>query len=228
VLTIENLAVRYGPIQVIHGVNLEVPPATVVGLLGPNGAGKTTLLRTIAGLLPPWAGRICMNDRDISRDSVSRRARDGVCLIPEGRAIFRGLTVWENIAVHAQSRRPDKAVAVACEVFPALGKRLKQQAGTLSGGEQQMLAMSRALIRRSPIVIADELSLGLAPIVIDAIFDALGTMKEMGSSVLVVEQYAERLLEFADYIYLMNKGLVVLEGSPSDISRDDLWSGLSA
>src|ERR1700722_15121573 len=183
VLRVEGLVVGYGGIRVLNGVNVEVQPGQIVGLLGPNGAGKTTLLRTIAGFLRPWSGRIHLDDRDISRDSVARRARNGMCVIPEGRAIFTELTVSENIAVHAQKRRPDDAIKVVSEAFPVLRQRLKQQAGTMSGGEQQMLAVARSLVRRSPLVIADELSFGLGPIVVDKMLDALAKMREMGSSV---------------------------------------------
>jgi branched-chain amino acid transport system ATP-binding protein len=222
-LEVKDLVVGYGRIQVLNGVDLAVPPGKVVGVLGPNGAGKTTLLRTIAGLNRPWSGTVNVDGKDIARSGVATRARSGMCLIPEGRAIFRDLTVAENISVHAQKRRSTEAVDIACEVFPVLGKRLKQIAGTLSGGEQQMLAMSRPLVRKSPLVIADELSFGLAPIAIDLIFDALKTMREMGSSMLIVEQYAERLLAFSDYIYLLKKGDVILEGEPASLNRDDLW-----
>jgi branched-chain amino acid transport system ATP-binding protein len=147
-----------------------------------------------------------------------------MCLVPAGRAIFRSLTVAENIAMHAESRRHVKqAVERACIGFPVLRRHLNQVAGTLSGGEQQMLSLSRALIRRAPLVLADELSMGLAPVVVDEIISALVALRSQGSSVLVVEQYVERALAVADYAYVLHRGSVVLQGTPQDVLKSDVF-----
>lgn len=220
---VNNVSAGYGQLRVLESVSLKVPPGSVVGLLGPNGAGKTTLLRTIAGIITPWSGSIRLDGRELGKTSVASRARDGLCLVPEGRAIFPALTVRENFAMHAQTRRLGHAADEVYEMFPLLARRLDQVAGTMSGGEQQMLALSRAVIRKTSLLLADELSFGLAPIVLDAIFGALRKMKAAGTSMLVVEQYADRLLEIADYVYVMSKGRLVLEGVPANISREELW-----
>jgi branched-chain amino acid transport system ATP-binding protein len=223
-LEVDNLSSGYGQLQVLNGVSLAVPSESVVALLGPNGAGKTTLLRSLAGLEPPWTGRIAFDGHEVNHLSTSDRARIGICLVPAGRAIFRSLTVSENIAMHAQSRRHVKeAIERACTAFPVLRRHLNQVAGTLSGGEQQMLALSRALIRQAPLVLADELSLGLAPVVVDEIINALVALRSQGSSVLVVEQYVERVLAVADYAYVLHRGNVVLQGTPQDVLKSDVF-----
>lgn len=218
-LEVVDLVAGYGKIRILNGLSINVPEGTIVGVLGANGAGKTTLLRAIAGFNPLWGGSVAVDGKDVSRTDPEARARNGLCLIPEGRAVFGGLTVAENIAVHAQSRSVDAAMGTVCAVFPVLGNRLGQLADTLSGGEQQMLAVSRALIRRPGVVLADELSFGLAPLMVDIIFKALIALRDTGSAVVIVEQYEERLLAAADYAYVLEKGRILTEGPAEALVR---------
>ena len=215
---LETRGVRagYGTIDVLHDVSIAVPRGCTVAILGANGAGKTTLLRTIAGQLPLRAGAIAYASDDLGRVHASRRASGGICLIPEGRGIFRDLTVYENVAMFAGGRRVAPAFEVAAAVFPRLGERRRQLAGTLSGGEQQMLAVSRALVTSPALVMFDELSVGLAPTVIDEIYTAVAQLHESGTSLVVVDQYVERSLAFADYAYFLKKGRVVHAGRAGD------------
>ena len=205
-LRIEDVRAGYGSVEVLHGASLSVPPGTVAAVTGTNGAGKTTLLRTVAGLLPVRSGRIVFDGRDITRDHESARVRAGLCLIPEGRGIFRQLTVAENIAMFVRGRAVDAAVERATATFPVLGLRRGQTAGTLSGGEQQMLAVSRALVTRPRLVMVDELSVGLAPTAIDAVFAAVDVLRTEGVSLLVVEQYLDRVLDIAQNVFVLRKG----------------------
>jgi branched-chain amino acid transport system ATP-binding protein len=213
-LEITGLRAGYGRTEVLHGVDLKVPPGKAVALLGPNGAGKSTLLRCIAGLVPTRTGTIQLNGEPIERMRAFRRAKSGVCLIPEGRGIFRQLTVRENLALHAGKGDINHAIEVSTARFPVLGRRLSQAAGTLSGGEQQMLALARALVTDPAIVLADELSVGLAPVVVDEILEVLSVLEAEGRSMLIVEQYVERAIELADYVYILNKGRIVFVGEP--------------
>ncbi|MGH9034193.1 MAG: ABC transporter ATP-binding protein [Acidimicrobiia bacterium] len=214
-LRLEDVSAGYGRVSVLRGVDLTVPAGSAVALLGPNGAGKSTLLKVAAGHLRPTTGHVWLNDRPVERWSASARARSGMCLIPEGRGIFRLLTVRENLAMQAGGKDVDAAVAKAAGVFPILGERLHQLAGTLSGGQQQMLAVARAFVADSPLVLADELSLGLAPVIVDEIIRAVETLRAQGRSLLIVEQYAERILPIVDYVYLLHKGRIVFVGEPA-------------
>jgi branched-chain amino acid transport system ATP-binding protein len=214
-LELENIRAGYGRVEVLHGVSVVVPEGSVVALLGANGAGKSTLLKTAAGLLPTRAGHVRLGGEDVTVEPVQRRSMRGLCLIPEGRGIFRQLTVRENLAMQVGGRGVGDAVERAVTAFPRLRDRLGQTAGTLSGGEQQMLAVSRALVTDPGLVMADELSVGLAPVVVDEIFTAVGELRAAGVSLLVVEQYVERVLELADYVYILHKGRVVFVGEPS-------------
>ena len=213
-LSVKGLHAGYGGSEVLHGIDMVVPTGAVVALLGANGAGKTTLLRTLAGLVRATSGSITFNGASVERTPTHARSRAGLCLIPEGRAIFRQLTVRENLAAQLRGRNGREALASAVEAFPALEDRLDQVAGTLSGGEQQMLALARALCADPLIVLADELSVGLAPVVIDEIFAALRRLQANGQSMLIVEQYIDRVLEIADYVYILHKGHVVFVGEP--------------
>ncbi|MCA1843936.1 MAG: ABC transporter ATP-binding protein [Actinobacteria bacterium] len=213
-LRLEGVDAGYGRTRVLYGVDLVVPAGSTVALLGANGAGKTTLLRVAAGLLPATRGRVVLGDRTVEREAAYARSRDGLCLIPEGRGIFRQLTVRENLAMYANSQPVAAAIDRAMAAFPVLGERLSQQAGTLSGGQQQMLAVSRALIGEAPLILADELSVGLAPVIVDEIFAALEKLRTEGRSILVVEQYVDRALTVADYVYILHKGRVVFVGEP--------------
>ncbi len=214
-LELRNLHAGYGRTQVLHDINLTVPAGAAVALLGSNGAGKTTLLKTIAGLVTPTSGELRWNGREQSHRSPHHRVADGVCLIPEGRGIFRNLTVAENLAMHTRGRGKAKAVETATRYFPVLGQRLSQTAGTMSGGQQQMLAVARALVTEPALLMIDELSVGLAPVVIDEIFAAIELLRAEGRSLLVVEQYVQRALAIADYVYILNKGRIVFIGEPA-------------
>jgi branched-chain amino acid transport system ATP-binding protein len=224
VLDVSELRAGYGSTEVLHGVDLRVAAGTVVALLGPNGAGKTTLLQAIAGLLPCYGGSISLVGSRIERASAHERAGAGVCLIPEGRGTFARLTVRENLAMQARWRDVDRAVERAVEMFPALSSRLRAEAGTLSGGQQQMLALARAFVTEPSIVLADELSAGLAPIVLDDIFDAVRTLKNRGLPLVIVEQHVDRALEIADVVCLLHKGQVVLSGRASECSSDEAFA----
>jgi len=231
-LEVRGLRSGYGRGETIRSVDLVVPSAATVVLLGPNGAGKTTLLKTIAGLVAATGGEVRFQGNDVTRTAAHARARRGICLIPEGRGIFRRLSVRENLVVQAGGHHqpPPRqttaraAVDRAAGLFPVLGRRLDQQAGTLSGGEQQMLALARAFVTDAPLVLADELSMGLAPVVVDQIFDAVGVLRGEGRSVLLVEQYVERAVGVADYVYILNKGRVVFTGLPAECSSSAVFA----
>jgi branched-chain amino acid transport system ATP-binding protein len=214
-LDVSGLRSGYGRTEVLHGVDLRVPAGKAVALLGSNGAGKTSLLRTIAGLNPTRAGTIRLNGESLERRPAHARARAGICLIPEGRGIFRRMTVQENLAMHGGRRSITEVIERAASLFPVLKGRLAQQAGTLSGGEQQMLALARALVTDPTVVLADELSVGLAPVVVDEILEAVAVLRSEGRSLLIVEQYVERAVGMADYVYILHKGTVVFVGEPS-------------
>ena len=213
-IRLEGIHAGYGRTAVLHGVDLEVPEGRAVVLLGANGAGKTTLLRVAAGLIRPSAGRILLRGRPVEGNPTFRRSRAGLCLIPEGRGIFRQLTVEENLAMYAGGRDVPGAITRAVTAFPILGERLGQEAGTLSGGQQQMLAVARALVADADLILADELSVGLAPVVVDEIFAAVEGLKRAGRSLLVVEQYVDRALAVADHVSILHKGRIVFSGPP--------------
>jgi branched-chain amino acid transport system ATP-binding protein len=182
-----NVRAGYGRTEVLHGVSLTVPTACTVALIGPNGAGKTTLLRVAAGLLKPTAGQVVLDQRKVTALAPDVRARLGLCDIPEGRGIFPSLTVKENLLLQSPRGRHHECLSVAVDLFPSLSRRLHQPAGNLSGGEQQMLAVSRAYLTNPKIVVVDEVSLGLAPLVVDAIYDALAGLSARGTAVLLVD-----------------------------------------
>ena len=226
-----GVSAGYGRATVLRGVSLTVPQGKTVALLGANGAGKTTLLRTAAGLLRPSAGEIRLGDERVEHLPEHARSKLGLCLVPEGHAIFRSLTVRENLAMFSSGGHPrtpghgghgvDAAVEQAAAAFPVLGKRLGQAAGTLSGGEQQMLALSRALIADARVILADELSLGLAPVIVDEIFRVVDGLRRDGRSLLIVEQFVSRVLDIADYVYILHKGSVAFVGEPEQCRHDE-------
>jgi branched-chain amino acid transport system ATP-binding protein len=224
-MALELCGVRggYGTAEVLHGVDLRVPAGTAVALLGANGAGKTTLLRTVAGLNPTRRGRILHNGEAMEHRSAHDRARHGISLVPEGRGIFRRLTVRENLLIQVGAKGAKEALDKATTFFPKLGQRLSQEAGTLSGGEQQMLALAGVLVTDAPLVLADELSVGLAPIIVDDIFAALEALRAEGRSMLIVEQYVDRVIGLADYVYILHKGTVVFVGEPARCAADDIF-----
>ena len=222
-LRLSGVRAGYRRSEVLHGVDLVVPPGAAVALLGANGAGKSTLLRVAAGLLPATAGSVWLGDERVDRLSTHERTRRGLCLIPEGRAIFRPLTVRQNLAMQVGGKGVDGAVERAVAAFPILGDRLGQVAGTLSGGQQQMLAVARALVTDPAVVLADELSVGLAPVVVDEIFEAVAALRAAGRSLLIVEQYVDRALAVADYVYILHKGRIAFVGEPAQCRADDVY-----
>jgi branched-chain amino acid transport system ATP-binding protein len=215
VLEARGVHAGYGRTPVLSDVDLVVPPGAAVALLGANGAGKTTMLRAIAGLLPTSRGELVFLGRPLGRAAPHVRVSAGICLIPEGRGIFRNLTVAENLAMHVRGRAASEATERAISHFPVLGQRLSQVAGTLSGGQQQMLAVARALLTDPRLLMIDELSVGLAPVVVDEIFEAIDVIRDSGRSLLIVEQYVHRALALADYVYILHKGRVVFVGEPN-------------
>jgi branched-chain amino acid transport system ATP-binding protein len=229
-LEISCLRVSYGGVRALHDVSLTVPRGAVVALLGPNGAGKSTTLRTISGVMRAEEGTITSFGRRIDRMAAYRIARMGVVHVPEGRGIFPSLDVRENLEMAAEGttgrtngREGDRsALEEATEMFPVLGNRLRQTAGSLSGGEQQMLALARAIMARPRLLMVDEISMGLAPIVVGHLFEALRKIAATGASLLLVEQYVETALELADYVYVMDKGVIVDVGEPNDMRASNL------
>jgi branched-chain amino acid transport system ATP-binding protein len=222
VLELRGISAGYGDTTVLRDIDLVVAPGEVVALLGPNGAGKTTLIRAIAGQVRAAAGTVALDGADVTRAPVFRRQRNGLCLVPEGRGVFRALTVRENLIV--QVSRPERARAVerVLTAFPPLTRKMNQVAGTLSGGEQQMLALGRCFLREPRLVLLDEVSMGLAPLIVDAIFDALGTLARQGISLVIVEQYVDRALALADQVHVLQRGSTVFTGTPGQIGRDEL------
>ncbi len=216
--------------RALHDVSITVPRGAVVALLGPNGAGKSTTLRTISGVMRAEAGTITSFGRRIDRVPAYRIARMGVVHVPEGRGIFPSLDVRENLEMAAEGTTgraygtaSDRgAIDEATEMFPVLGNRLRQTAGSLSGGEQQMLALARAIMARPRLLMVDEISMGLAPIVVGHLFEALRKIAATGASLLLVEQYVETALELADYVYVMDKGVIVDVGEPNDMRASNL------
>jgi branched-chain amino acid transport system ATP-binding protein len=222
-LHLESLTIGYGGSAVVHDVTLEVPQGGAVALLGPNGAGKSTLLRAAAGLLRPMSGRVVLVGSDVTKERVDERARRGLCGIPDGRGVFPSLTVRDNLILQSDRHRQQEAIQLATDAFPILGARLKQVAGTLSGGEQQMLALSRAYVSDPRVVLVDEVSLGLAPVVVDQLFDFLSTLLARGTALLIVEQYVSRALGIAAEVYVLSRGRVVLQAASSQVSEADLF-----
>jgi len=218
-LQVSAMSAGYGGTEVLRDVDLVVPEGRVVALLGPNGAGKTTLLRACSGLLRPTRGRVLLDGDDVTAATPHELVRRGLCHVPEGRAVFPSLTVAENLRL-LSSR--DDAVDRAAEAFPVLRDRLGQVAGTMSGGEQQMLALVRAYLTEPRYVLLDEVSMGLAPKVVDEIFTMLGRLAGSGVALLLVEQYVARALELADLVYVLRKGRVAFCGEPAELDADAL------
>jgi branched-chain amino acid transport system ATP-binding protein len=221
-LELRNVTAGYGSHTVLRDVDLVVPDHSVVALLGPNGAGKTTLLRVASGLLRPTAGRLILGGQDATGWPSHRLAAAGVCHVPEGRGIFRALSVRDNIRLQANPAVDLEPVPAVAEAFPRLGERLDQRAGTMSGGEQQMLALAHAYVAGSNTVLLDEVSMGLAPKIIDEIFDYLRRLAEQGAALLLVEQYVGRALELADFVYILNKGRVQFVGEAGELSEEQI------
>ncbi|MEO6472457.1 MAG: ABC transporter ATP-binding protein [Aeromicrobium sp.] len=214
----------YGRTAVLRGVNLVVPQSGVVALLGPNGAGKTTLLKVASGLLSPTSGQVRLGEQDVTDLRPYRRRRAGLCLVPEGRGVFPNLTVRDNLHVQVLPRERRAAMERVLSHFPDLAGRLGQLAGSMSGGQQQMLALARCYLRNSSVVLVDEASMGLAPRVVDQLYAALAALRDAGTALLIVEQYVDRALTIADVVYVLDRGIAVRLGEPSKIDRDDLMS----
>jgi branched-chain amino acid transport system ATP-binding protein len=223
VLEIEGVTAGYGDTVVLRDVSLSVPDSAVVALLGPNGAGKTTLLRAASGLIKPMSGRVTLAGEDVTGRKPHDMARRGLCHLPEGRGIFPSLTVRDNLILQSVKGTENASIDKAVASFPVLGNRIKQLAGSLSGGEQQMLALVRTVLTEPKIVVVDEASLGLAPIVVDRIFDTLKRIAQSGTSLLIVEQYVTRVLELADSVYLLNRGEVVFSGAATEVHGDEVF-----
>jgi branched-chain amino acid transport system ATP-binding protein len=223
-LTLDNVSVNYGAIEALTGISLHVEQGEVVTLIGANGAGKTTTLRTITGLLQPRSGKVTFEKEDISGKPTHKLVARGISMSPEGRGVFANLSVRENLQMGAYLNRNKRSVADGMErafrMFPRLKERESQKAGTLSGGEQQMLAMGRALMSNPRLLLLDEPSLGLAPLVVHTIFEAIDEIKSKGTTILLVEQNAHAALGHSDRAYVLETGRIVMEGPSKDLAND--------
>ena len=229
-LRVEELHAGYGASEVLTGTTLQVKAGSVVALIGANGAGKTTTMRAISGVLPPNKGRVILDGVEVQGLDASRIARLGLAHSPEGRKVFGPLSAEDNLLLGAYSHLPRffgfKAKAApdldrVYELFPKLKERRKQAAGTLSGGEQQMLAIGRALMAQPKVMLLDEPSMGLAPVIVQEVFRTLHRLKDEGMTMLLVEQFAKTALEVADYAYVMERGRIALEGTPAELHKNE-------
>lgn len=219
-LELVDVRASYGRIEVLHGVNLTVPAGTICALLGPNGAGKSTTLKIASGEMTPTSGCVHIAGTHVNGASADSMARAGVCRIPEGRGIFPNLSVHDNLVMWTYSQPGlsfDKVAEIATTRFPRLGERMHQIAGRMSGGEQQMLAMSRALVSEPLVLILDEISMGLAPLVVSELYELVGGLAAEGLTILLAEQFARTALAIADYAAVMTHGEVVMMGEPCDV-----------
>jgi branched-chain amino acid transport system ATP-binding protein len=221
-LEVRGLSAGYGRTTVLHEIDLDVPAGSVAALLGSNGAGKTTLLRTLAGLLRPSQGKIVFDGASIDDLRPDERAGKGLCLIPEGRGVFPNLTVRENLRLQCPRGGDESLIELAVDAFPALGRRMSERAGRMSGGEQQMLALARCFVARPRLVLLDEVSMGLAPRIVDEIFAVLDRLARDGVSIVLVEQYVSRALHMAENAYLLAKGRIAFSGPASDLDEDEV------
>lgn len=229
-LKVENLHAGYGTSEVLVGVSLEVKAGAVVALIGANGAGKTTTMRAISGMIRSNKGQVLLDGKPVQGMDASHIARLGLAHSPEGRKVFGPLSVEDNLLLGAYSRLPRffgfRAKAAAdlkgvYELFPRLEERRKQAAGTLSGGEQQMLAIGRALMAKPKVMLLDEPSMGLAPVIVQEVFNTIRHLKAAGITLLLVEQFAKSALEVADYAYVMDRGRIAIEGTPASLHEDE-------
>ena len=223
-LTLENVSVNYGAIKALTGISMHIEQGEVVTLIGANGAGKTTTLRTITGLLAPREGRVVFEGEEIGGTPAHQLVARGISMSPEGRGVFANLTVRENLQMGAYLKKNKREIAEDMErgfrMFPRLKERESQKAGTLSGGEQQMLAMARALMSRPRLLLLDEPSLGLAPLVVHTIFEAVDEIRSKGTTILLVEQNAHAALGHSDRAYVLETGQIVMEGNSKDLAAD--------
>jgi branched-chain amino acid transport system ATP-binding protein len=220
VLELRDVTAGYQGHTVLRNVSVKVPDDAVVALLGPNGAGKTTMLRVASGLLQPSSGQLLFDGEDITGASTDELARWGVCHVPEGRGIFPSLTVRDNLRLQAPGDLDGPTLSAVSAVFPRLAERLDQTAGTMSGGEQQMLALAHAYVASPTVVLLDEVSMGLAPRIVDEIFEYLRDLAGRGAALLLVEQYVARALDLADYVYILRKGRIEFAGEPKELGSD--------
>ncbi len=225
-MTLRAVRSGYGNVPVLQSLDLELPVGKVVALLGANGAGKTTTMRTIMGFLRPWAGEITFDGRSIAGLPTERIVRRGLALVPERRELFAQMTVSDNLEMGAYTRRDRQGVREDIErahgYFPILRSRMSQLAGSLSGGEQQMLAIARALMARPRVLLLDEPSLGLSPLIVEEIFSIIARLNGEGLAILLVEQNAAMALTIADYVYLLEHGRIVYEGPPEEFAEEDV------
>ena len=224
-LEVKDLQVYYGVIQALKGISFHVNQGEVIALIGANGAGKTTTLQTLTGILSPKSGSIVFEGKDLTRTPAHKIVEMGMAHVPEGRRVFAQLSVYQNLKMGAYTRKDKDEIRqtldMVYEHFPRLEERKNQMAGTLSGGEQQMLAMGRALMSKPKIILMDEPSMGLSPIFVNEIFDIIQEVSKSGTTVLLVEQNAKKALSIADRAYVLETGKIVLEGKASDLLNND-------
>lgn len=222
-LAIENLQVSYGPVQALQGISLEVPQGKIISIIGSNGAGKTTLLNTICGLVRQKNGSIRFEGQELSR-MAHKVVKLGVVQVPEGRKVFAGLSVRENLMaggyIIADTKQLQGNIEKMFDLYPILRERQNQQAGTLSGGEQQMLAICRGLMSEPKLILLDEPSLGLAPIIVNGVFELIGRIRDQGLTVVLVEQNAKKALALCDYAYVLENGKIVMQGPGRELLCD--------
>lgn len=225
ILEISSVSSGYGEVQILRNTSLKLERGKLTSLVGSNGAGKTTLLRTVTGLLKPWEGSVTFNDQEVTRMSAHAKAAQGLVLVPEGRQLFTDMTIYENLEMGAFTRRAkenfEKNLERAYEMFPILKERRDQKSGTLSGGEQQMLAVARGLMAEPEVLMIDELSLGLAPFLVLDLFQILHRLKDAGLTMLLVEQNVQMALAVSDYAYVLAEGQVELEGPSREVAKNE-------
>lgn len=223
-LEVRDLHASYGAIKALRGVSFQIERSQVVSLIGANGAGKSTTLNVISGLLPPQSGKVTFDDTDVTGWRPDRVTRQGLCQVPEGRQVIATMTVLENLMLGAYPRAGHQEIDADIENifqrFPRLKERRQQKAGSLSGGEQQMLAVGRALMARPRLLMLDEPSMGLAPLLVNEVFQIIADIKARGIPILLVEQNARKALQIADYAYVLERGVIVKEGPASTLSQD--------
>jgi branched-chain amino acid transport system ATP-binding protein len=223
-LEVRDLVTGYERTTILRGVSLDVPAGEITALVGPNGAGKTTLLRAVSGFLPCSRGTIALFGTDVTKLAPYRRFERGLCHVPEGRGVFRSLTVRENLVMQAKKGHEREAIDRAAATFPVLYERRNQTAGTLSGGEQQMLAMAAAYVRNPSLILVDEASLGLAPVIVDQVFGFLEQVTSEGAALLIVDQFVTRALEMATTAYVLRQGEITYTGAAAELLDSGLFS----
>ena len=223
VLHVEHITMQFGGVVAVNDLSMDIYPGEIVALIGPNGAGKSTTLKAVAGLVRPKSGEILLNDANLVGKSTDQIVSSGVTLVPEGRRVFENLTVAENLRIGAYLRKDPLAddLARVYDLFPRLKERAWQQAGTLSGGEQQMLAVGRALMAKPKLIMMDEPSLGLAPIVVRGIFEIIREINRQGITVLLIEQNANMALKIADWAYVMQTGSILMQGPGEELAANE-------